>query len=371
MPPPPVSVQAVQSADIPMTFVYAARVSDSRQVEVRARVGGILQKRAYVEGSYVRQGDLLFVIDPAPMRADAEAANAQLAQAKAAAAQAERDAERAEEVFAKGVISARDRDLAVSLRDQARAALARAKAEADRRNIDLGYTRVVAPVSGITSIGAKPEGSYVSTQMDETLLTTITQIDPAIVDFSVSEGDMMKLRALTSSGRLVGPRPGQGKARLVLNNGEPYAQAGQVEYLDVVLDRTTGSLLGRAQFPNPGQQLLPGMFVRLVLEGYTLKNAIVVPEKVIMQGPDGAFIFVLGKDSKAEARPVTLGLPVPGGRAIDSGLKSGEKIIVDNLVAVHPGAEVKVEPLPGAAPAAGDKAATGAKAPASDAKSGG
>lgn len=344
MPPAPVAVMETKAADVPMSFVYAARVSDARQVEVRARVSGTLLTRAYTEGAPVKRGELLFVIDPAPLRAEAGAASAQLEQARVVAEQAERDATRAEDVFAKGLISARERDLAVNQRDQARAALARARAESDRRGIDLGYTRVTAPVSGITSIETKPEGSYVSPAPEESLLTTITQVDPVTVDFSVSETDNLRLRALTASGRLVGPKRGAGKAKLGLNGTTLYALEGRVEYLDVVLDPQTGTLLGRALFPNPNLELLPGQFVRVILEGYTLRDAIVVPEKSVLQGPQGAFVYVVGSDSKAEARPVTLGLPVNGGRVIEAGLKVGEKIILDNLMKVQPGGQVQVLP---------------------------
>ncbi len=350
MPPPPVSVLEVKTVNVPMTFTYAGRVSESRQVEVRARVSGILQRRAYTEGARVNRGDLLFVIDPASMRAEAGAANAQLAQARAAAEQAERDATRAEEVFTKGVISTRDRDMAVSQRDQARAALARAQADADRRAIDLGYTRVTAPVSGITSIETKPEGSYVSPAKDDSLLTTITQMDPAVVDFSVSESDNLRMRALMSSGRLLGPRRGGGVAQLLTSSGESYAHVGKVEYLDVVLDPRTGTLLGRAQFANPNLELLPGQFVRVVLAGYVLKNAIIVPEKAVQQGPQGAFVYVVDKENKAEIRPIALGLPVAGGRAVESGLVVGDRVIIDNLMKVQPGGAVDVMPAPAAAP---------------------
>lgn len=363
MPPPPVAVLEASAVDVPMSFSYAGRVSDSRQVEVRARVTGILQKRAYAEGAYVKRGDLLFVIDPAPLSAEANSAAAQLEEARVAAAQAEREAARAEEVYAKGLISMRDRDLAVSQRDQARAALARAQADAKRRDIDLGYTRVTAPVSGITSIETKPEGSYVSPAPEESLLTTITPIDPVTVDFSVSESDNVQLRRLLGSGRLVGPKRGAGKAKLGLYGSEIYPLSGKVEYLDVVLDRQTGTLLGRAEFANPKQELLPGQFVRVILEGYTLKKAIVVPEKAVLQGPQGAFVYVVGADNKAEVRPVVLGLPANGGRAIESGLAAGDKVIIDNLMKVQPGAVVEVlkpeAPAAAASPAAGAAATAG------------
>lgn len=352
MPPPPVAVMTATAVDVPMTFSYAGRVSDSQQVEVRARVTGILQQRAYTEGSHVKRGDLLFVIDPAPLRAEAGAASAQLEQARVAADQAERDAARAEEVFARGLISVRERDLAVSQRDQAKAALARAQADADRRGIDLGYTRVTAPVSGITSIETRPEGSYVSPAPEESLLTTITRIDPVTVDFSVSESDNLTLRTLTAAGRLVGPKRGEGRAKLGLHGSEIYPLDGKVEYLDVVLDPQTGTLLGRAQFANPQLELLPGQFVRVILDGYTLKGAVVVPEKSVLQGPQGAFVYVVDKDGKAEARTVTLGLPVNGGRVIDAGINPGDRVILDNLMKVQPGAAVEVLPAQPVAAAA-------------------
>lgn len=362
MPPPPVSVQDVKAVDVPMTFAYAARISDSRQVEVRARVTGILQQRAYTEGAYVKKGELLFVIDPAPLSAEASAAAAQLQQAKVASEQADRDAARAEDVFVKGLISARDRDLAVSQRDQARAALERAQAEATRRDIDLGYTRVTAPVSGITRIETKPEGSYVSPAAEESLLTTITPIDPVTVDFSVSESDNVTLRRLLASGKLVGPKRGAGKAKLSLYGSEIYPLTGKVEYLDVVLDPQTGTLLGRAEFANPRQELLPGQFVRLILEGYTLKNVIVVPEKSVQQGPQGAYVYVLGAENKADVRPVNLGLPVNGGRVVESGLASGDRVILDNLMKVRPGAPVEVLPPAAAVTGTGTGTAVPAKA---------
>lgn len=355
MPPPEATVLTVQPADVPMSFAYAGRASDARKVEVRARVPGTLVQRAYVEGSRVRQGDLLFVIDPAPLRAQSNSALARLAEARAAAQQAENDAKRAEEVFARQLISARDRDLALTSRDQARAALARAQADADAAAIDLGYTRVTAPASGITSIEAKAEGSYVSPQAEESLLTTITRIDPMTVDFSVSESDYARLRALIDAGRLVGPARGQGTARLLLNDA-PYAHDGRVEYLDVVLDPQTGTLLGRAEFPNPDAALLPGQFVAVVLGGYTLKGVIRVPEKAIQQGPAGPYLYVLDAQNKAQIRPVTLGMPVKGDRVIDAGLAAGERVVTDNLMKVHPGGEVKPAadaPAANAQPAAG------------------
>lgn len=361
MPPPPVAVMTATAVDVPMTFAYAGRISDSRQVEVRARVTGILQKRAYAEGAHVNRGDLLFVIDPAPLRAEAGAATAQLEQARVAAEQADREAARAEEVFARGLISVRERDLAVSQRDQANAALARAQADADRRGIDLGYTRVTAPVSGITRIETRPEGSYVSPAPEESLLTTITQIDPVTVDFSVSESDNLTLRKLTAAGRLIGPKRGEGRAKLGLHGSEIYPLDGKVEYLDIVLDPQTGTLLGRAQFANPKLELLPGQFVRVILDGYTLKGAIVVPEKSVLQGPQGAFVYVVDKDGKAEARPVTLGLPVNGGRVIDAGINPGDKVILDNLMKVQPGAVVEILAAAGASSAGATGAAAGGK----------
>ncbi len=349
MPPPPVTVLDVRAEDIPMTFVHAGRASDAQRVEVRARVAGTLVRRAYVEGARVKRGDLLFVIDPAPLRAQSNAATAGLAQARAAATQAENDAARAEEIFAKHLISTREHDMAISNRDQARAAMARAQAEADRAAIDLNYTRVTAPVSGITSVEVRPEGSFVSPQMEESLLTTITPIDPVIVDFSVSEGDNARMRTLMSARRLAGPARGTGKATLQLGDGTVHAQAGKIEYLDVVIDPQTGTLLGRAVFPNPDATLLPGQFVRVVLEGYTLKAAIRVPEKAVQENPAGSYVYVVNAQGQAEIRPVTLGLPVGNDRVIDAGLAPGDRVIIDNLMKIYPGSAVQIAPVAAAA----------------------
>lgn len=344
MPPAPVTVLDVRPEDIPMTFVHAGRASDAQRVEVRARVTGILVRRAYIEGARVKRGDLLFVIDPAPLRAQSNAATAGLAQARAAATQAENDAARAEEIFAKQLISSREHDLAISNRDQARAALARAQAEADRAAIDLGYTRVTAPISGVTSIGTRPEGSYVSPQKEESLLTTITPIDPIFVDFSVSESDNARRRELMAAGRLTGPARGTGKATLRLDDGTVYAQPGKVEYLDVVIDPQTGTLLGRAVFPNADATLLPGQFVRVALEGYTLRAAIRVPEKAVQESPAGSFVYVVNDKTQAEMRPVKLGLPVGNDRVVDAGLAAGDRVIIDNLMKIYPGSAVQIAP---------------------------
>lgn len=354
MPPPPVTVLDVRAEDISMTFMHAGRASDAQRVEVRARVAGTLVRRAYVEGARVKRGDLLFVIDPAPMRAQSNVATAGLAQARAAATQAENDAARAEEIFAQRLISMREHDAAISNRDQARAALARAQAEADRAAIDLNYTRVTAPVSGITSVEARPEGSFVSPQMEESLLTTITPIDPVIVDFSVSESDNARMRTLMSARRLIGPARGTGKATLQLGDGTVYsragqAQAGKIEYLDIVIDPQTGTLLGRAVFPNPDATLLPGQFVRVVLEGYTLKAAIRVPEKAVQENPAGSYVYVVNAQGQAEIRPVTLGLPVGNDRVIDAGLAPGDRVIIDNLMKIYPGSAVQIAPVAAAA----------------------
>jgi membrane fusion protein (multidrug efflux system) len=342
MPPPDVSAMEIKSGPVPLTFEFAARVAASREVQVRAQVGGILLKRNFVEGAKVNAGDVLFEIDPAVYQAELAKAQAQLQQAEAQLSQATRDADRMTRLFATGSGTEKARDDALSAQELARAQVAGAKAQVNAAQLQLNYTRVTAPISGTTSLERVPEGSLISTSGDAGLLTRITQDDPAYINFAVSEGEFSDVRALLE-------RQGQWekaadivKLKIAFGDGRVYDELGIIDFLSSGLDPETGTLRLRGVVPNPQRRLLPGLFVRAVVTGITLASGIVVPQVAVSQGPQGTFVYTITAEGKAEIRPITLGREVENGWVVESGLREGDRIITDGLIKVRPGTPVKV-----------------------------
>lgn len=363
MPPTPVHVAPAAAQDVAVSFEYAGRTAGSREVQVRSRVSGTLVERTYTEGAFVKQGALLFVIDPGVYRAEANAAIARLEQARLNSAGADREASRILALHEQKLVSDRDRDAALLQQRSYAQGLRAAEAEAERAAIQLGYTRVTAPVSGVTSLEVRTEGSLVGPAQGDSLLTTITQLDPLRVNFSIPEEEMGQLRALAKSGRLVLPADGRYRAIISTGDGVVLPQEGVVDFVDLVIDPDTGSLRARATVSNTERTLLPGQFVRVRISGATLKNAFVLPETAIQQGPQGSFVYLAGDDNKAAVLPVTVGFRVEGGRVVE-GLKGGEPVILDNFVKLYPGAAIQR-----AAPADAPAAATPPAAPAAAKKS--
>lgn len=327
--PPPAHVEIItaETADLPLFFQYSARLAGSREVEIRPRVGGILLKRNYTEGQYVKQGAVLFQIDPAPYEAA-------LAQAKASFAQAEKDWRRAQGL---------KRDRAISPRefDQAQASYGETKAALETTKINLGYTTVRAPVSGYTSEEDFSEGSLVAA--DTSLLTRVTQLDPIYVEFSYPDREANMQRLGLANGSLEMPKDGHLKAELHLENGETYPVEGDIRFTDSIIDIATGTVRARAVVPNKEAHLLPGQFVRVVVKGFTLKNTITLPEKAIMQSPQGTFVYVVDAENKARITPITLGLLNRGKQVIASGLNAGDRVITEGMIKVTPDAEVVID----------------------------
>jgi len=352
-PPPDVAVLEVTRTDVPLTLAYAGRVAGFRTVEIRSMVSGTIMKREYVEGARVKQGDVLFRIDERPYQATFDRANALLAQAKATSQQAEENFKRIDELNVKQVATPKQLEDARAARDQARAAIKSA-------------------VSGPTSLLSPPEGSIAQAQ--QTILTTITQLDPAYVNFSVTDAEFREFRAL-SEGRDKPLGDDDVSVSIQFGDGTTYPQTGKVIMSSQNVDLRTGTVQFRTVFPNRDGVILPGQFVRTIIKGITLQKAILIPQQAVSQSPQGTFVFVVNAQGTAEVRPVKLDREVGTNWVVREGLKEGDKIIVDGIMRVRPGAPVKSSPYqpkqanaaagtPGAKPA--DGKATDAKA--SDAK---
>jgi membrane fusion protein (multidrug efflux system) len=363
-PPAPVTLLEVKTASVPMSFEYVGQTAGSKEAEVRARVTGILEKRVYEEGSRVKEGQTLFVIDPKPYAAALQAAEAELARAQAQLAQARRDRARLEPLVSgdvEGAVSQREYDNAVSAAETAEANLKLAQANLTTARLNLSYTTVTAPVSGFASRAQKSEGSLVSPGADS-LLATVSQVDPIYVNFSVSENERLRLDALRREGKLVVPEAKEGGREVTvrLADGSVYPRKGRLAFIDARINPGTGSYDARAVFQNENVELRPGQFVRVILGGATRPDAIVVPQVAVMDGPQGKFVYVAGKspDGKdvAVPRPVTVSDWVELGGTnqwiVETGLKAGDKVVVDGMAKLQPiptGAPIALGPPPQAA----------------------
>ena len=348
MPPPEVMAVTVAPKAIPVAFEYVGQTTGSREVEVRARVTGILLKRNFEEGGPVKKGQSLFSIDPAPFEALVTRAQADVAAAEARLDQAKRNAARFKPLYAEKAVSQKDYDDAVSAEAIGTADVKAARARLAEARLNLGYTKVEAPVSGVAGRANRSEGSLVSGP--DVLLTTVVQLDPIWVNFGIPDNDSGRLQKEIQAGRLAVPKDGQFEVALVLADGTPYARTGKLNFSDVRISAATGTRETRAELPNPDGQLRPGQFVRVVLRGASHPNAVTVPQRAVLEGPQGKFVYVVNEKSAAEPRPVQAGEWSSGGDwIITSGLKEGDRVIVDGVMKLGPGAPVRIaEPKPAA-----------------------
>ncbi len=355
LPPAVVAVVAVEPKDVPVTYEYAAQTAGFREVEVRARVTGILLKRNYREGSYVRQGESLYTIDTVPFQTTLARVEADLAMAEARLAQAQRDVARLRPVLEAKAVSQKELDDAASAEQVANAEVKSAQSRVREAKLNLDYTRVKAPISGYASRAVVSEGSLVSGP--NVLLTTVTQVDPMYVIFGIPDREYLALRRDVEAGRLKLPDSGRFKASLKLADGSTYPQSGMLNFTDVRVNSQTGTSEARAEIPNPGNLLRAGEFARVVLHGAMRPGATVVPQRAVLEGPKGKFVYVVSAESKAEPRPVEVGDWNGDGWIINDGLKPSDRVIVDGVMKLAPGAPVRI--AEGGAPNGG-KAAPGA-----------
>ncbi|MFR1033594.1 MAG: efflux RND transporter periplasmic adaptor subunit [Alphaproteobacteria bacterium] len=340
---PTVAAVKVEPQNIPLSFEFAARAQGSKETEVRARVGGILLKRNYVEGSQVEEGSVLFQIDPEPFKVTLNQAKAKLAQVNAELKNAETQWQRTEKLYKEKYASEKARDDARANLDSLAASAQLAQAEVDAAQLNLDYTTVKAPISGITSMEVQSEGSLISATGDSSLLTHITQLDPIYVIFSASENEMLSLTNMVDRGLIRNPEnKNEIKAKVRFGNDVMYPLEGEINFMNPNVDQKTGTIKLRAVFPNPEARLRPGQFLRLIMEGLTRIDALVVPQEAVMQASDGAFVYRVNEQGVVESVSVQTGLMTKdGGWIIDSGLKPGDVVIVSGVMKIRPGMTVK------------------------------
>ncbi|MEO8003986.1 MAG: efflux RND transporter periplasmic adaptor subunit [Betaproteobacteria bacterium] len=346
-PPPEVTVVVVKAQDLPVTFEYVAQIAGVREVEVRARVSGILEKWNYTEGSKVAAGQSLFTIDPAPFRAAFAKAEADVVSAQASYDQTKRNAARLGPLYEARAVSQKEHDDAVSAEQVADANVKAAQAAVTESRLNLSYTRVDAPISGITSRALQSEGSLVQAQ--QTLLTTISQIDPVHVIFSFTEAEHLKFTRAMADGTLKLPKDGRFDVKLKLADGSEYAKPGKVDFTDVRVNPSTGTIEARAVVTNPQGLLRPGQFARIELSGGMRPNAIAIPQRSVLEGPGTKIVLTVNDKGMVEPRPVQVGDWAGENWIITGGLKTGDKVIVDGVFKAFqapPGTPVKIVEVP-------------------------
>jgi membrane fusion protein (multidrug efflux system) len=338
MPAAEVNAMTVAPQALPVSLEYVGQTAGSREVEVRARVTGILVSRNFEEGRPVKKGQSLFTIDPAPIEATVARTEADVAAAEARLDQARRNAARLKPLYAEKAVSQKEYDDAVSGELIGAADLKAARARLAEAKLSLGYTRVESPVSGIASRALRSEGSLVSGP--DVLLTTVMQVDPIWVNFGIPDNDQARMQKDAESGRLKLPKNFQVDLRLA--DGSVYARSGKMSFSDVRISPNTGTREARAELPNPDGALRPGQFVRVILRGATRPDAVTVPQRAVLEGPQGKFVYVVNEKNLAEARPVEAGEWSGDSWIITAGLKPGERVITDGVMKLGPGAPVKV-----------------------------
>lgn len=341
-PPPAVALIQVASSQVPKVVEVSGQTEGVRQVEVRARVGGLLIKRLYNEGQVVTAGQPLFQIDPTPFEIELARAKALFSEQQARLEQAVREERRLKELATQKAVSQKEADDAGSLRATLQATMEASKAALNQAELNLSYTRVLAPISGVTGRAERSEGALVNAGTDS-LLTTLVQTSPMWVRFSLSDQEAAALRG----------KPGglaNAQVALTLANGQRVSAPGRINFEAGQVDPRLSTIGLRAEFDNTKLEVLPGQFVRVALTVGT-RSAILLPQTAVLQNDQGRFVYVLGEENKAMVRALKTDGWVGNQWVVVGGLKDGEQVIADNLLRVRPGAVVKPV-VPGAAPAA-------------------
>jgi len=350
-----VGVITVALRDVPIVFEFVGETESSQQVEIRSRVNGFLEQRVYTEGAVVKAGDVLFRMDPKPFRAALEAANAALALQQARLSTAQANLNRVRPLAARNALSQKDLDDSIGQEKAAAAAVEEAKANVISAKLNLGYTTITTPVSGLSSFAKRQVGTYIDTT--NSLLTYVAKLDPMWVNFSLSENEVLQSRAQQEAGTLKLPPRGALEVEIILADGTVYPSRGRIAFADASFNSQTGTYLVRAEMKNPDSLLRPGQFVRVKLIGAMRTKAVAVPQEAVVQGQRGETVWTVDKDGKAQPRVIEVGEWSGGEWVVKSGLRPGDLVIVSGALRLAPGAPVK--PIPAASGAASGAQAAG------------
>lgn len=339
---PEVGVVEIVASDVPLRAELPGRTSAYRKAEVRPQVSGIIQKRLFTEGAEIKAGTALYQIDPATYQSTLTSAKAELARGQATLAAATARETRYKNLVAMKAISQQDYDDALAILDQAKAGVAVAKAAVESADINLKYTRVVAPIDGVISKSSVTEGALVNAGQAE-VLANILQLDPIYVDVSQSAEELLQLRRQMKSGQITAADAA--KVRLILDDGSAYEHEGQLQFAEVGVNESTGTVNLRAQFPNPDRLLLPGMFVRAQIEEGVRTNAILASQRGVSRDRSGAAIaLVVNGEGMVEQRQLKTGRAIDGHWVVLDGLAVGDRLIIEGLQKVKPGVPATAVP---------------------------
>lgn len=354
-PPPLVSVITISQKDVPIASEYVAQTQSSHLVNIQARVSGFLDKRLYTEGALVKEGQVLFQMDPKPFKVQLDQAVAALVKQEAALETARLNLERTKPLTEQNALSQRDLDDATGQYQSAAAAVEQAKAQVETARLNLSYTTITSPVTGVSSSAQQTDGTYISAQ--NSLLTTVAVLSPIWVNFSLSENEMQRYRNALSRGLLRAPKDENYEIEVILSDGSLFPHTGRITFAEPSYNAQTGTFLLRASVNNPAGILRPNQFVRVRVKGAVILKSFLVPQRAVQQGSKGHFVWVVDKEGKAEQRPVVVGEWHGDDWFIFEGLRAGEQVVVDGGLTLHPGMPVSVKSsTTGGAesPAAGD-----------------
>ena len=339
--PPVVTVMEVTRKDVPIAFEQVAQTQSSHLVNINARVSGFLDKRVYTEGDIVKQGQVLFLMDPKPFQAQLSQAMAALSIQKSSLETARSNLIRTKPLAEQNALSQKDLDDANGQYEAAAAAVEQSRAQVETAQLNLSYTTITSPVAGVTSAAVQTDGTYISSANSQ--LTTVAVLSPIWVNFSLSENELQKLRNQMAKGLLQKPKEDSYVVEVILVDGSIFPHTGQITFADPSYNSQTGTFLIRASVDNPKGVLRPNQYVRVRLKGAIRPNAILLPQAAIQQGPKGHFVWVVGKDGKTDQQPVVVGDWHENDWFIFEGLAAGEQVVIDGTLSLRPDILVTVK----------------------------